>query len=732
MIRVPRVLSGGGADTSALQFRRAAPPTTLLARPEFAVLPWVVLSACLLAAVVTEWLRHPGGAHDWIAIGMASACAGFAAALAGVQYFAVARTLRTSLWLYAAGTTVVMVGIAAFAVRADGLLTPYYAGILPIATYLAIIVPRRGRGLLLAWLFVLTATVQVAQPTASLFDAAIVWTLIVAGWACGVLGSLEHARLAKITRRLRDYDRPSRSLNRRAFLAKVDRALSDVDLQHTPIALLFVDLVGFAQINAVHGDAEGDDLLERVGATFASVLPEHAELGRLGDDRFGVLLPGAARGEAEAVGHRIRSFLHAEIDANVGVAACQVRALTTDDLVRVAEAALAVAKRDGVGIQVLVAGSTTDTPTLRPVPSGRPPLRYAQVRSTGQVPRAIDNLVLYSWISTISFAVVGICGAVVVATAWLSGNGEGIWADLVRYGGPAWLVWVAVLTALTRVPSFTRPGLRGWFILANSTTAVTIGVCVAALADGGLTAPIAGALFVKVLFDAATLPWVAARLNVVLLLAGYALFAVLSPDGTQWLVPFQLVMLSGCFVLGVMVHHAQADVIDYSRTLTVTDDLTGLPNRAGFRELAEAAYLEAVTQTGAPFAVVWVALEDPSRRPGASLTDRDRMVERTAHAIAAAVPDAYVVGRTGELELMVATPRFGRTEALEAVRMIADAATPLAVARTGVAACPEDGATPELLQRAARGLPPLTVSGETVRSRAPHASPFAARQASAS
>lgn len=682
----------------------AAQPETLLARPAFAVLPWIVLSASLLGAAASDWLRSPDAPRDWIAIGATVSAALLAAGLACMQYIAVARSVRTSLWLYAAGTTAVMLGIATFAIQTDGLLTPYYAGVLPIATYLAIIVPRRGRAWLLAALFGFTAAVQVAQPAAPLFDAAVVWTLVVAGWACGVLSSLEHDRLGKMTRRLRDYDRLSRALNRRAFLGTVDHALADGDATESPIALLLVDLVGFSRVNAHHGDLAGDALLSRVGTTFASVLPDDAELGRLGDDRFGVLLPGAPRSEAEAVAHRIRSFLRAEIDASVGVAASQVRALTTDDLVRVAGAALSVAKRDGLGVHVLVAGSTTDTPALRPVPAGRPAVRYAQIRSTGHVPQAIKPLTLYSWVSTISFAVVAVCGAVVVATTWLDAGNRSGWADLVRYGGPAWLAWICILTALTRVPSFTRPGLRGWFVLGNSTAAVTIGVCVAALADGGLVAPIAGALFVKVLFDAATLPWAAARLNVMLLLAGWAIFAALSPDGTQWLVPFQLVMFAGCFALGAMSQHARVEVIDYARSLAETDDLTGLPNRAGFRARAEAAYLDAVTQTGAPFSLIWVVLEDPARRPGATLSDCDRMLERAADTIVDAIPDAYVVGRVGELELMVAAPRFGRAEALRAARSISSAASPLTVTRTGVAACPEDGARPDVLMRAAWGL----------------------------
>ncbi len=689
--------------------RRAAPPEALLDRPEFAVLPWIVLAVCLVAGALSEWLHGSDtSSRDWVTIYGALAGSVIATALAVAQHVAAVRRPRTSAWLYAGGTSLVMAGIAALAIRTDGLATPYYAGMLPLATYVAMIVPRRAHPWLAGTLFVVTATVQVVTPVASLFDAAVVWALVLAGWSCGVLGGLEHARVARIARRLADYDRSTRSLNRRAFLSHVERELTAPGAEHDPIAVLLLDLSGFGQVNATRGESAGDDVLEAVGATLARVLPEDAELGRLGDDQFAVLLPLALRNEAEAVGHRIRSFLHSEIDAAVGIATSQVRSLSTDDLMRVAEAALRVCKDDGLGLHVLVAGSTGAHRGLRAIPAGRPPLRYRQVRSTGTVPRAIGTLALYVWISTASFAVVWICGAIVIAAAWL-GGGEGFAHSLVCYGGPAWLVWVAVLTGLTRVESFCRPGPRGWLLLANSTASVTIGICVAALADGGLAAPIIGALFVKVLFDAATLPAVTARLNVLLLLAGWAATAAVSPPETQYLIPFQLVLLGGCFALGAMSQRANGDMAEHARAVGHTDDLTGLANRAGFRATAEDAFLDSVTRTGAPFAVLWFQLEDPAQRPAASFAERDRLVRATAEAIAGRLPDAHVVARTGSLEFMAAVPRSGHTEALATARLAADQAGPLGITHVGAAACPDDGATVEALTRAATGLAPLTI-----------------------
>ncbi|MBJ7472023.1 MAG: diguanylate cyclase, partial [Solirubrobacteraceae bacterium] len=438
----------------------------------------------------------------------------------------------------------------------------------------------------------------------------------------------------------------------------------------------------------------------------ASILPSDAELGRLGDDRFGVLLPRASRSEAEGVAHRIRSFLHADIDANVGVATSQVRALSADDLLRVAEAALGLCKREGVGLQVLVGGSTLHPPRPQ-AGASRAPLRYAQIRSSGHVPRAVTPLALYGWISTVSLLVVGACGSVVVAAAWLAG-GDGLAHDVVRYGGPLWIVWVAALAILSRQPLFTRPGFPGWSLLASSTAAVTIGISCAALADEGLVAPLAGAFFVKTLFDAATLPELPARWNFAGMMLGWAGFAALSPDGTHWLIPFQFALLCGCFALGSIGQRAAREMADHARAISHTDDLTGLPNRAGFNARSSAAFLDAVTRTGAPYSVLWFKVEDPARRPSATLEDRDQMLRQTANTIASAVADGYATGRTGELEFMVAVPRMGRQQALATARSIADRLAPLAAVQLGAAACPDDGATPEALARSASGLPSLS------------------------
>ncbi|MBJ7472024.1 MAG: diguanylate cyclase, partial [Solirubrobacteraceae bacterium] len=257
----------------------------MLGRAEFAVLPWLVVAVSLLAGALSEWLRGDLAGRDWVAIVGALGGAVLALGLAAAQHLAANRRPRTSLWLYGAATSVVVLGLVALAVRSEGLNSPYYAGMMPLATYLGLIVPARTRGWLLGGLFAITLGVHLATPAATFAGAAVVWAMVAAGWACGVLSSLEHARIATVARRRGDYDTTTNALNRRAFLEHVDRALASPPAREQPIAVLLVDLVAFSQVNADLGEDAADEVLAQVGATFASILPSDAELGRLGDDR---------------------------------------------------------------------------------------------------------------------------------------------------------------------------------------------------------------------------------------------------------------------------------------------------------------------------------------------------------------------------------------------------------------------------------------------------------------
>jgi diguanylate cyclase (GGDEF)-like protein len=158
------------------------------------------------------------------------------------------------------------------------------------------------------------------------------------------------------TRFLADHDPLTRLPNRRALLEELAEATDEQRL--TPIALVFLDVDNFKEINDRHGHLTGD----RVLARFASLLAELVRTGdrafRVGGDEFALLLHGAGEQEAREVVGRIVSAVEANIDplvrtltASFGIAPRRGRE-QPQELLRVADEAMYAAKRSGTRIEV--------------------------------------------------------------------------------------------------------------------------------------------------------------------------------------------------------------------------------------------------------------------------------------------------------------------------------------------------------------------------------------------
>ena len=122
------------------------------------------------------------------------------------------------------------------------------------------------------------------------------------------------------------------------------------------LALLFIDLDRFKEVNDHHGHGVGDELLQVVGARIGACLPETALLARKGGDEFVVVLPGADAEAACACAARIaaalgrpavlRGFAHS-CGASIGIALGPEHGSTQEELLRCADVALYVAKDTG-------------------------------------------------------------------------------------------------------------------------------------------------------------------------------------------------------------------------------------------------------------------------------------------------------------------------------------------------------------------------------------------------
>jgi diguanylate cyclase len=172
-------------------------------------------------------------------------------------------------------------------------------------------------------------------------------------------GTLAELAVANASlRRLSTRDPLTGALNRRAFCAALDRALARCERRRHGVAVLYFDLDGFKQVNDRLGHAAGDRLLVGFCRRVRPFLRRSDQLARLGGDEYAAVIEDVATPQdAIAAASRIRAALERpmQIDghsvqprASIGIALG--RAGTTADVVlRQADAAMYIAKREGTG-----------------------------------------------------------------------------------------------------------------------------------------------------------------------------------------------------------------------------------------------------------------------------------------------------------------------------------------------------------------------------------------------
>ena len=108
--------------------------------------------------------------------------------------------------------------------------------------------------------------------------------------------------------------------NRRLFHDRLATALSRAQRQHTLLALLFIDLNRFKQVNDRHGHLAGDRLLREVARRLGTCMRDSDTLARLGGDEFVVLLENISLpGDTDPVMAKIGQSLCAPFDLGDGL-----------------------------------------------------------------------------------------------------------------------------------------------------------------------------------------------------------------------------------------------------------------------------------------------------------------------------------------------------------------------------------------------------------------------------
>jgi diguanylate cyclase (GGDEF)-like protein len=113
-------------------------------------------------------------------------------------------------------------------------------------------------------------------------------------------------------------------LNRRGFLAELQRALAVARRGGTRGVLMLCDLDGFKLVNDRHGHSVGNEALKQFAALLTSRVRRADAVGRLGGDEFGIILTAAtlanARRRAQALRQLVAgtSFVAADASLRLG------------------------------------------------------------------------------------------------------------------------------------------------------------------------------------------------------------------------------------------------------------------------------------------------------------------------------------------------------------------------------------------------------------------------------
>jgi diguanylate cyclase (GGDEF)-like protein len=231
--------------------------------------------------------------------------------------------------------------------------------------------------------------IAAAARRAAITVAAVLELVLLALWLC--LFPIMRSVTRRINRQLDTiahqalHDDLTGLANRTEFGRRLDEALAAEGAAEPELAVFFIDLERFKEVNDALGHDCGNELLTIVGARLDDVAGGSELVARLGGDEFGVISEHATdERSALALAERLRCAIALpceiagvalEVQGSIGIALAPEHGTTRDELLRRADIAMYSAKRIGAP-QVFSAAIDDNSP-----------LRLAM---TGELRRAIE------------------------------------------------------------------------------------------------------------------------------------------------------------------------------------------------------------------------------------------------------------------------------------------------------------------------------------------------------
>ncbi|MCE2596651.1 EAL domain-containing protein [Motilimonas cestriensis] len=157
--------------------------------------------------------------------------------------------------------------------------------------------------------------------------------------------------------RLAQIDTLTGLYNRYSFSRQLSKTISNSLRQKQSIALLFIDLDRFKQINDTLGHETGDHVLKESSKRLSACLRDGDTLCRIGGDEFAVIVENISSGIsvaqiADKILEELKRPFHLfgheiHLSASIGIAVCPMSAISADPLLRCADMAMYKAKQAG-------------------------------------------------------------------------------------------------------------------------------------------------------------------------------------------------------------------------------------------------------------------------------------------------------------------------------------------------------------------------------------------------
>jgi diguanylate cyclase len=144
--------------------------------------------------------------------------------------------------------------------------------------------------------------------------------------------------------------------NRSAFTVRLDQQITTARASGKRLAVLYLDLDRFKEVNDLYGHATGDKVLQTVASRVTALLKDGQLMARLGGDEFAVLVPNAQTSAsvaaiAESILETLSSGIGSDeidtVQASIGIAIFPDDAADREMLLSQADTALYRSKSDG-------------------------------------------------------------------------------------------------------------------------------------------------------------------------------------------------------------------------------------------------------------------------------------------------------------------------------------------------------------------------------------------------